>query len=151
MLPTSLLVDLDDVVERKTAYGAALAALSALHAGEVVAAGNEGRIALGSVADLARLSCSTRRLLRGLLLSALANDPGATTSAVGNVLLLHTVHLMDIHVSLMLLLVATVLLHQLLLWSHLLVVHDALRHLMIRMLTELLLLHHALVVEAGTL
>ena len=49
----SLLVELDNVLERETADRAALTSLGTGDASEVVAAGDEGRVALSSVADFA--------------------------------------------------------------------------------------------------
>lgn len=51
----SLLVELDNVLERETADRAALTSLGTGDASEVVATGDEGSIALSSVADFAGL------------------------------------------------------------------------------------------------
>ena len=50
-----MLVELDNVLERETADRAALTSLGTGDASEVVAAGDEGSVALSSVADFAGL------------------------------------------------------------------------------------------------
>lgn len=56
-----MLVELDDVLERQTADRTALASLGTGDAGEVVAAGDEGCVTLGSVADFAGfVRCGSR-------------------------------------------------------------------------------------------